>query len=47
MTESGTIGQKAISEDYPIEAERTWETIQDLVPTEQDMVRERDKVGLR
>jgi hypothetical protein len=42
-----TIGQAEISKDFPIQEERTWETIQDLVPEEADMRLMRNRVGLR
>jgi hypothetical protein len=42
-----TIGQKDISKDYPIESERTWEEIQDLVPEEDDLTLQRNRVGLK
>jgi hypothetical protein len=41
-----TIGQKEISKDYPIKEERTWETIQDLIPEEADLTNKRFRVGL-
>jgi hypothetical protein len=42
-----TIGQAEISKDFPIQEERTWETIQDLVPEEADMRLMRNRVGLK
>jgi hypothetical protein len=42
----GTLGTKEISKDFPIQALRTWETIQDLVPEERDMTLMRNRVGL-
>jgi hypothetical protein len=42
-----TIGQKEISKDFPVPEERTWETIQDLVPEEADMRLMRNRVGLK
>jgi len=42
-----TIGQAEISKDFPIQEERTWETIQDLVPEEDDLRPLRFRFGLK
>ena len=42
-----TIGQADIRNDYPTQEERTWETIQDLIPEEADLTIKRFSVGLK
>jgi hypothetical protein len=42
-----TIGQPEIRDDYPIQEQRTWETIQDLIPEEADLTIKKFSVGLK